>query len=54
MFYAHSDKREDIEAKAEAYYKDFMEKTDSKETEKFHQQYSGTILDNIVDVERDF
>ena len=51
MFYAHSDKREDIEAKADAYYKNYMDETDSEETKKFRQQYSGTILDNIVDVD---
>lgn len=51
MFYAHSDKKEEIEAKADAYYKGFIDETDSKETEKLRQQYSGTILDNIVDVE---
>lgn len=52
MFYAHSDKKEDIEAKANVYYKEYMSETDSKETEKLRQYYSGTILDNIVDVEQ--
>lgn len=51
MFYAHSDKREKIEAEADAYYKDYMDETDSEETKKLRQQYSGTIFDNIVDVD---
>lgn len=51
MFYAHSDNQEDIEKMATSYYDEFIEEKEEKETEKFRQQFSGNILDNIVDID---